>query len=130
MQDDLLSLLERARAEKTFDDSTYTRLRSRISEDGVVSRAEAHSLVALKNACPELTESEVFAALYVEALTSFLLYTGKTPGALDEIEFVWLKEHINRDEKRDELEKKLLQHLRWKAASVPLAFERFSKSGR
>jgi hypothetical protein len=95
------------------------RIKNSISADYRVSKEEADLLFSLKDAVPEIIHTEGFDELFVNGIISFLLYTGETKGSLDNLEYIWLKDHFTADHAYDYLEKKLLTKLIDRAEEVP-----------
>lgn len=98
------------------------RVREYIAEDKSVSRKEAEDLFHLKNKFPELHDVDGFKDLFVEAITSHVLYTGETAGALGRIEEMWLSDNIARDFAFDDLEEALLMNIALEAVKLPPNF--------
>jgi hypothetical protein len=111
-------------------DKDFKWVRGLITEDGQVSRDEAEALFTMKTMAGGRGVTAAFTDLFVQGLTSFLLFTGITPGSLDDKEWIWLSDHISTDGDYDELERALLTNIVQRAEKLPLNFpdlaEKFS----
>lgn len=100
-----------------------TALRKALLEDRVVDREEADMLFHIKHKVAGIDSAEGFHELFVDAITSHVLYTGETPGVLDNIEFLWLENQFSdKHDHFDSLDKALLTNIEMKAESVPANF--------
>ena len=98
-------------------------LRKALLEDRVVDREEADMLFHIKHQVKGIDGVTEFHDLFVDAITSHLLYTGETPGILDNIEFLWLENQFSdKHDRFDALDKALLTNIEMKAESVPVNF--------
>lgn len=98
-------------------------LKAMLLADRTVSRDEADLLFKLKHMIADIDEAPGFHDLFVDGITSHLLYTGDTDGALDSMEFLWLSEQFSNDVDRfDDLDKALLVNVEMRAESVPANF--------
>ena len=88
-------------------DKDFKWVRGLITEDGQVSKAEAEALFLMKTMAAGKQITPAFADLFVQGVTSFLLFTGVTQGSLDDREWIWLSDHISADGNYDELEQAL-----------------------
>lgn len=112
-------------------------LRQCLLKDRVVSAEEADLLFYIKNTAADKATMKLqhqgpsaipgFSELFVEAITSNLLFTGETPGALDTLEFIWLSNHIRQDYNYDNLERELLINIAMKAENLPVNFHELTK---
>jgi hypothetical protein len=108
------------------------QLKELFLEDRVVSKDEAELLFYIKNKTEDSENMELmhpgpekipgFKDLFVQALTSYILFTGNTPGSLDTIEFIWLSDHIDEDYNFDYMERELLINIALKAETLPPNF--------
>lgn len=98
-------------------------LRKALLEDHVVDREEADMLFNIKHKVDGIERAVGFTDLFIDAITSHLLYTGETPGVLDNIEYLWLEgQFIDKRDHFDPLDKALLTNIKMKAESVPANF--------
>jgi len=103
-------------------------IQSYLIADRVVSKNEAELMFYLKREFPAIMDVDGFADLFVNGITSFLLYTGETPGALDNIEYIWLQGHFAEDHQFDDFEKRLFINLASRAEDAPANFHELAKS--
>lgn len=83
-----------------------------------VSRTEADFLFELNDAVSGRRNSPAWKALFVEALTKYVLADEKTPGVVDDREARYLVSKIGADGKVDAVERALLANIRRKARKV------------
>ncbi len=122
MLGELKGFIEKAKSDEPIEDSDLQTLHALMIADHVVSREEADALFLIRVGRPELEDSETFQTLFVNALTSFLLYTGETPGSVDNIEWIWLSDRIGLDGEYTPLEKALVKNLALRAENLPANF--------
>jgi hypothetical protein len=87
--------------------------------DGVIDKEEAEFLFELNDAVSGKSNHDSWEALFVEAITSFVLDDEKSPGVVDDDEAKWLIEKIQGDGKIDGVEFSLLKNIISKAKQVP-----------
>jgi len=84
-----------------------------------IDRAEADFLFDLNDATTGRENCPAWRALFVEAISAFLLEDPKSPGVVDSEESDWLVGHCGRDRKIDGNERALLSYLRRHASTMP-----------
>jgi hypothetical protein len=93
-------------------------LRSEVFRDGVVTRAEAESLMALHSTCTDRCSD--WQHFFVEALTDYLVHQEKPSGYISDDKAAWLARSISRDGMVDTpVEMELLIAILEKAKSSP-----------
>lgn len=102
-----------------IDSNEAKELEAILFEDGKIDAEEAETLFEINDAVSGKENSVEWNALFVKAITSYLLEDENTPGEVDEEEAEWLYNKINSDGQVDGLEKELLLNLRAKAKSFP-----------
>jgi len=113
-------------------------LRTCLIKDRIVSTEEAEVLFYIKRQAEKMAIMRFkhqgysaipgFDSLFVDAITSNILFTGETPGVLDTIEFIWLSDHITEDYNYDSLERSLLLNIARKAEKLPANFHDLAKN--
>ena len=84
-----------------------------------IDKEEAEFLFELNDAVSGKANHESWEALFVKAVTSFLLEDETSPGEIDADEAKWLLEKIQGDGKLDKIELSLLKNLKAKAKVIP-----------
>ena len=93
-------------------------LRGEVFRDGVVTRAEAESLIALHSSCADRCAD--WQDFFVEAVTDYLVHQEKPEGYISEDNAAWLVRAISRDGMVDTpVEMELLVTVLEKARSSP-----------
>lgn len=107
---------------KRFNEKKLTEIKSLITDDRRVSLTEASLIIDLKNAYEGSDYPQSFFDFYVDGITSFLLYSGNTPGSLDTEELVWLRARLSEDGVLSDIEKALLKNIALRAETLPHDF--------
>ncbi|MCB1782585.1 MAG: hypothetical protein KDI13_01180 [Alphaproteobacteria bacterium] len=94
----------------------------KIKEDGIVDEKEASFLFDIQERIDGIAAEEGFHDLFVNALTSYLLFDKDAPGTLSTTQFVWLKEHVTADHLYTSLESDLIKNLIVEAETLPPGF--------
>ena len=102
-----------------IDAAEVKQLREVLYADGVIDKEEAEFLFELNDAVSGKENDESWEALFVEAVTSFLLEDETSPGEIDDDEAKWLLAKIQGDGQLDKTEKALLDNLKAKAKNFP-----------
>jgi uncharacterized membrane protein YebE (DUF533 family) len=102
-----------------IDDVEAGRIRQRVFADGKVDTEEADFLFALNNATTDKQNSPRWDALFVEAITAYVLEDDKTPGVVDDDEGTYLVQKIQGDGTVDTNEKTLLVNIWARATTIP-----------
>ncbi len=118
----LEQLVEKTRADGVIDEAEVSAIKQSLLQDHKVTHEEASLLFDLKDFAENMEYGPEFRDLFVNALTSYLLFTGSSPGTLDTVELVWLQERIKNDAQFSDLEKALLYNLKLKATELPVNF--------
>lgn len=98
------------------------KLKAMMNEDYQVSKEEADALFNIARNNEGMAKREDFQEIFVQAITSYLLYRGKTPGSVDAIEWIWLSDQIASDYDFSDLEKQLLANVALLAETLPANF--------
>jgi hypothetical protein len=106
-------------ADGVIDEQEVKQLREVLYADGIIDKEEAEFLFELNDAVSGKENHPSWKALFVEAITSFLLEDETSPGEVDENEAKWLLAKIEGDGKLDDLEISLLNNLKMKAKKLP-----------
>jgi len=106
-------------ADGVIDEAEVKQLREVLYADGKIDREEAEFLFELNDAVSGNDNHPDWEALFVEAITSFLLEDETSPGEIDDDEAQWLLDKIQGDGQVDGIEKALLDHLKAKAKRFP-----------
>lgn len=106
-------------ADGVIDEQEVKQLREVLFADGIIDKEEAEFLFELNDAVSGKENHESWEALFIEAISSFLLDDETSPGEVDENEAKWLLEKIQGDGVIDGIELALLQNLKLKAKSIP-----------
>jgi hypothetical protein len=105
-------------ADGIIDAEEVKNLRAKLYEDGVIDREEADFLFELNDARSGAKNDPSWQALFVEAISSYLLDDESSPGEIDDGEAGWLITHIEKDGTYDDNEKALLKNLKTKAKKI------------
>lgn len=110
-------------ADGVIDAKEAGQIRERVFADNSVDKAEAGFLFALNDATTGKANSPRWNALFVEAVSAFVLEDDATPGAVDEAEGAFLVSHIQGDGQVDANEKALLANVWVRATSIPAGLQ-------
>jgi hypothetical protein len=110
-------------ADGIIDASEVKELEEILYADGVIDSEEAEFLFELNDAVSGKDNDSSWEALFIEAITNYLLEDENSPGEIDEEEAKWLHEKIKGDGQIDRIEKNLLLNLKNKAKSFPSNLE-------
>jgi uncharacterized tellurite resistance protein B-like protein len=102
-----------------IDAAEVKQLREVLYADGKIDEEEAEFLFELNDAVSGKANDPTWEALFVEAITSFLLEDETSPGEIDDAEAKWLLEKIQGDGQLDKTERALLDNLKKKAKALP-----------
>jgi len=106
-------------ADGVIDEAEVKQLRDVLYVDGKIDKEEAEFLFELNDAVTGKENSPAWEALFVEAITSFLLEDEVSPGEIDDDEAQWLLAKIQGDGQIDTTERSLLDNLKAKARAFP-----------
>jgi len=106
-------------ADGVIDEAEVKQLREVLYADGKIDKEEAEFLFELNDAVSGEDNHPSWEALFVEAMTSFLLEDETSPGEIDDEEAKWLLAKIQGDGQLDKTEKALLDHLKAKSKNFP-----------
>jgi hypothetical protein len=106
-------------ADGVIDEAEVQQLREVLYADGKIDKEEAEFLFELNDAVSGKDNHPSWEALFIEAITSFLLEDETSPGEIDDEEAKWLLAKIQGDGQLDGTEKSLLDNLKAKAKSFP-----------
>ena len=122
-------------ADKIIEVSEVATLKTAIYEDGKVDKEEADALFELNDAISaddsEITfendeAKDAYQALFVEAITDFVLADEVSPGVVDADEAAYIIEKISGDGALDDAEQALLVSIKEKATSYDTSLEAFT----
>jgi len=119
---ELKNLVDEIVENKHFNEENLAEIKDLITRDRKVSLTEASLIVDLKNAFEGSDYPQSFFDFYVDGITSFLLYSGNTPGSLDTEELVWLRARLSEDGTLSDIEKALLKNIALRAEGLPHDF--------
>ena len=102
-----------------IDAAEVKQLREVLYADGKIDQEEAEFLFELNDAVSGKDNDPAWEALFIEAITSFLLEDETSPGEIDEGEAQWLLAKIQGDGQLDKTERALLENLKKKAGALP-----------
>jgi len=105
-------------ADGVLDATEVKNLRALLYADGVIDREEAELLFDLNDATSGAKNDPGWRALFVDAITSYLLEDKNSPNEIDDSEATWLITHIEEDGELDDNEKALLKNIEAKAKKV------------
>lgn len=106
-------------ADGKIDAAEVTSLRAQLFADGMIDREEADMVFELNDGTSGAQNDPSWQALFVDAISAYLLQDEKTPGVIDDDEAAWLLAHIEKDGEYDDNEKALVKNIKAKAKSVP-----------
>lgn len=110
-------------ADGIIDAEEVKQLRKELYADGVIDKEEADLLFELNDATSGAKNHPSWQALFVEAVSDFLLKDEVSPGTVDDDEAAWLLSRIEKDGVYDENEKALLKNLKANAKSLSSKLE-------
>lgn len=110
-------------ADEIIDAEKVKELETVLYADGKIDSEEAEFLFKINNAVSGKGNDKTWEALFIKAITSYLLEDENSPGEIDSDEAEWLFDKINSDGQIDLIEKNLLQNLKSKAKSFPSKLE-------
>lgn len=114
-------------ADGIIDAAEVKELKEILYADGVIDMEEAEFLFEINDAVSGGKNDSSWEALFIEAITSYLLEDENSPGEIDKEEAEWLFEKISGDGQIDGIEKNLLLNLKSKAKSFPENLESLLK---
>lgn len=114
-------------ADGIIDSVEVKEIKEILYADGVIDIEEAEFLFEINDAVTGKENDSSWEALFIEAITSFLLQDENSPGEIDKEEAEWLLEKISGDGQIDSIEKNLLLNLKNKAKSFPSNLESLLK---
>lgn len=106
-------------ADGVIDEQEVKQLHEVLYADGVIDKEEVEFLFDLNDAVSGKDNHPSWEALFVDAITSFLLEDETSPGIVDEEEAKWLLVKIQGDGKLDKIELTLLKNLKAKSKLLP-----------
>lgn len=106
-------------ADGKIDAEEVKKLREVLFADGKIDQEEADILFEINDAVSGKSNDSSWKTFFVEAISDYLLNDEKTPGVIDEKEGEWLIEKVGADGQVDEVEKKLLIHLKENSKKMP-----------
>jgi uncharacterized membrane protein YebE (DUF533 family) len=106
-------------ADGVIDAAEVKQLRQALFADGKIDKEEANFLFELNDAVSGKANDAGWSALFVEAITSFLLDDEDSPNQIDEQEAQWLLAKLQGDGQLDATERALLNNLKSKAKNFP-----------
>ncbi len=119
----LAQLKEELLADGVIDAAEVIEVETALFADGKIDKEEAEFLFELNNAVSGGNNHPSWEALFIKAITSFLMDDDQSEGEIDEKEAQWLYDKLVSDGQIDELEKKLLEHLKEKSKNFPEIFK-------
>ena len=114
-------------ADGIIDAAEVKELEAVLYADGIIDKEEADFLFEINDAVSGKQNDKTWEALFIDAITSYLLEDETSPGEIDSDETEWLFDKINGDGQIDTIEKNLLQNLKNKAKSFPSKLESLLK---
>jgi len=106
-------------ADGIIDADEVKEIESVIYEDGKIDKEEADFLFELNDAVSGKSNDDSWGELFVKAISSFVLDDDISNGEIDEDEASYLFDKIRGDGKIDDIEKKLLNHLKSSVSVFP-----------
>lgn len=114
-------------ADGIIDEDEVKKLHEVLYEDGVIDREEAEFLFELNDAVSGKENHASWEALFVDAISSYLLDDPVSPGEVDEQESIWLANKLMGDGQLDDVERALLKNLASKVSQLPIALTNLMK---
>ena len=102
-----------------IDANEVQEIEALIYEDGKIDQEEADFMFDLNDAVSGKSNHESWGDLFVKAIASFVLDDDESNGEIDEDEANYLFDKIQADGQIDQLEMKLLNHLKSSVSSFP-----------
>ena len=115
----LIELKESILADGVIDEAEVKQLREVLYADGRIDKEEAEFLFELNDTVSGEDNHPDWEALFVEAITAFLLEDETSPGEIDDEEAQWLLDKIQGDGRLDRTERALLDNLKAKSNVFP-----------
>jgi len=106
-------------ADGVIDAAEVKELEEALYADGTIDKDEAEFLFELNNAVSGKENHASWEALFIKAISSFLLDDENSAGDIDQEEGEWLYNKIKGDGAVDSVEKNLLLHLKEKSKNFP-----------
>lgn len=106
-------------ADGIIDAAEVQTIKEVIYADGKIDKAEADFLFEINDAVPGKNNAPEWKALFVDAITSYLLEDEASPGEIDDEEAKELYDHIKGDGQVDDIERTLLESLKAKSKNFP-----------
>ena len=105
-------------ADGIIDAEEVKTLKAELYADGIIDKDEAEFLFELNDATSGAANDPSWQALFVEALSDYLLKDEVSPGEIDDEEAEWLVSHIEKDGEYDDNEKALITNIKAKAKVI------------
>lgn len=118
----LQSLLKKVREDGILDGPELSVLKEEMIKDETVSLEEASALFELASELTEEQARDDFEDMYVDGITSYLLYEQGSEGLMETTKWIWLQDRITKDHKYTPLEQALLRNIAQKAEMLPENF--------
>lgn len=112
---DLQALKASVLEDGKVDADEVAQLEAALYADGKIDQEEAEILFEINDKVSGADNAPEWGALFVKAISAFVLEDEKSPGVVDAEEAEFLKAKIHSDGQVDEVEKALLQNLKDKA---------------
>ena len=106
-------------ADGVIDAVEVKELETVLFADGKIDTEEAEFLFELNNAVSGKANHESWEALFIRAISSYLLDDENSAGEIDAQEAEWLFNKVKGDGQIDSVEKNLLLHLKGKSKNFP-----------
>lgn len=106
-------------ADGIIDAAEVQTIKEVIYEDGKIDKEEADFLFEINDAVSGKENAPEWKALFVDAITSYLLEDETSPGEIDDDEAKELYEQIKGDGQVDDTERALLENLKAKSKNFP-----------
>jgi len=115
----LAQLKDELLADGVIDAAEVQELETVLYADGRIDRDEAEFLFDLNNAVSGKDNHASWEALFIKAISAYLLEDETSPNEIDEDEAQWLYEKIKGDGQIDAIEKNLLLNLQKNSKNFP-----------
>jgi hypothetical protein len=102
-----------------IDANEVKEIEAIIYQDGKIDQEEADFLFELNDAVSGKSNDKSWETLFIKAISSFVLDDDASNGEIDEDEAKYLFDKIQGDGKIDDIEKKLLNHLKSSVSAFP-----------
>jgi hypothetical protein len=103
-----------------IDADEVKQLEAVLYDDGEIDQEEADMLFELSDAVSGKENDPSWNALFIKAISDFLLNDANSPGEIDKEETTWLVDKIGGDGQVDDLEKALLANLKKECKNFPI----------